>query len=89
MDKLNEITLKIIKKLSPNATIIENTNTTVSNNQANKAVLKIDEGPAKGLYTSVTFLKGNRIIELQLGPSNNETQSSLINKIANSITTKN
>lgn len=89
MEKFNEITFKIIKTLSPNATLIENTNTTVSNSRANKAVINIDEGPTKGLYTSVTFLKGNRIIDLQLGPSNNENQSSLINNIANSITTNN
>jgi hypothetical protein len=84
-DEFNNMTLKMIKAISPNATIIENTNTTISNNEANKGVIKIDEGPQRGLYTSITFFKGNKVIDLQLGPSNDESQSSLINKIIESI----
>jgi hypothetical protein len=85
IDEYNDMTLKMIKALSPNASLIENTNTTISNNEANKGVIKIDEGPQKGMYTSITFFKGNKVIDLQLGPSNNESQSSIINKIIDSI----
>jgi hypothetical protein len=51
--------------------VIENTNTTISNNEANKVVIKIDEGHAKGMYASITFFNGNKVIDLELGPSNN------------------
>jgi hypothetical protein len=84
-DEFNDMTLKMIKAISPNASLIENTNKTISNNEANKGVIKIDEGPANGMYTSITFFKGNKVIDLQLGPSNNQTQSSIINKIIDSI----
>jgi len=79
------MTLKMIKAISPNATILENKNTTISNNEAIKGVIKVDQGPLKGLYTSISFIKGNKVIDLQLGPSNNQTQSSIINKIIDSI----
>jgi hypothetical protein len=84
-DEFNNITLKMIKALSPNASLIENTNTTISNNEAIKGVIKIDEGPAKGIYTSITFFKGNKVIDLQIGPSNTQAQTSIINKIIDSI----
>ena len=83
--EFNEATLQMIKAISPNATVIENTNTTISNNEANKGIIKIDEDPQRGLYTSITFFKGNKVIDLQLGPSTNESQSLLINKIVDSI----
>jgi hypothetical protein len=83
--EFNEATLQMIKAISPNATVIENTNTTISNNEANKGIIKIDEDPQRGLYTSITFFKGNKVIDLQLGPSTNESQSLLINKIIDSI----
>ena len=51
--------------------VIENTNTTISNIETNKVVIKIDEGPAKGMYRSITFFKGNKVIDLELGPFNN------------------
>ena len=84
-DEFSDMTLQMIKAISPNATVIENTNTTISNNEANKGIIKIDEGPQRGLYTSLTFFKGNKVIDLQLGPSTNESQSLLINKIIDSI----
>ncbi|HVD07717.1 MAG TPA: hypothetical protein VNB67_04665 [Nitrososphaeraceae archaeon] len=51
--------------------VIENTNTTISNIETNKVVIKIGEGPAKGMYRSITFFKGNKVIDLELGPFNN------------------
>ena len=84
-EEFNEMTLKMIKAISSNATVIENTNTTISNVEANKGIIKIDEGPQRGLYTSITFFKGNKVIDLQLGPSTNESQSLLINKVIDSI----
>jgi len=85
VDEFNQIGLKFLKALAYNATVVENTNTTISNNEANKAVVKIDEGPAMGESTSITFFKGSDVISVQLGPSNTEAQSLIINKIIDSI----
>jgi len=85
VDEFNQIGLKFLKASGYNANILENTNTTISNNLANKGVIKIDEGPARGISTSITFFNEDDVISLQLGPSNNVAQSSVINKIIESI----
>lgn len=46
---------------------MENANITISNNEANKTVIRVDEGPAKGESTSVAFFKGNEVTNIQLG----------------------
>lgn len=85
VEEFNQIGLKFLQALGVNATVVENTNTTISNNEANKAVIRIDEGPAKGDSTSITFFKGSDVTSIQLGPANNENQSAIINKIIDSI----
>jgi len=85
VDEFNQIGLKFLKASGYDANILENTNTTISNNLANKGVIKIDEGPAKGISTSITFFNEGDVIGFQLGPSKNVAQSSVINKIIESI----
>lgn len=85
VSEFNQIGLKSLEALGYKATIIENTNMTISNNEANKAVIKIKEGPAKGESTSITFFKGNEVTSIQLGATNNEDQASIIKKIIDSI----
>ena len=85
VDEFNQIGLKFLDALGYKATVMENTNTTISNNEANKAVIKIDEGPAKGESTSITFFKGNEVTSIQLGATNNEDQASIIKKIMDSV----
>ena len=43
----NQIGLKFINALLFKATVVENAYTTISNNEANKAVIRVEEGPAK------------------------------------------
>lgn len=85
VDEFNQIGLKSLEALGYKATVIENANMTISNNEANKAAIRIDEGPAKGESTSITFFKGSDVISIQLGPANNEIQSAILNKIMDSI----
>lgn len=81
IDEYNQIALKLLNALGSHATIIENTNTTISNNEANKFVIKKDNG----VSTYITFFNEGDIISVQFGPANNELQSSVINKIIASI----
>lgn len=53
----NQIGLKFIDALVFKATVVENAYTTISNNEANKAVIRVDEGPAKGESTSIASLR--------------------------------
>lgn len=85
VDEFNQIGLKSLEALGYKATVMENTNMTISNNEANKAVINIDEGPAKGESTSITFFKGNEVTSIQLGATNNVDQASIIKKIIESI----
>lgn len=85
VEEFNQIGLKSLEALGYKGTIMENTNTTISNYEANKAVINIDEGPAKGKSTSITFFKGNEVTSVQLGATNNEDQASIIKKIIDSI----
>lgn len=85
VDEFNQIGLKFLEALGQNATVVEITNTTISNNEANKAVIRIDEGPAKGESTSITFFNGTDVTSIQLGPANNEDQSAIISKIIDTI----
>jgi hypothetical protein len=85
IDEFNKIGLKFLDALGYKATIIENANTIISNNEANKDVIKVDEGPAKGESTSITFFKGNEVTSIQLGATNNADQASIIKKIVDSI----
>jgi len=85
-EQFNQIALKLTTTLLGfEPTLVENTNITISNQEANKAIIRIDEGPAKGNITSIAFFKGNEVINLQLGASNNPEQASVINRIINSI----
>lgn len=85
VEEFNQIGLKFTDALGYKATVVEDANTTISNNEANKAVIKIDEGPAKGELTSIAFFKGNKVINFQLGATNNEDQASIIQRIIDSV----
>lgn len=67
------------------ATVVENAYTTISNNEANKTVIRVDEGPAKGESTSIPFFRGNGVTNIQLGATNNADQASIIKGIIDSI----
>lgn len=85
VEEFNQIGFKLTNAMGLKATIIENVNTTISNLQANKVAIGIDEGPIKGELTSISFFNGTTIISLQLGAVNNEAQASVIQKIIDSI----
>jgi hypothetical protein len=85
VDEFNQIGSKFLEVLGQNETVVEITNTTISNNEANKAVIRIDEGPVKGEFTSITFFKGTDVTSIQVGPANNADQASIIKKIVDSI----
>lgn len=86
VNDFNDIALKLTTALlGIEPTLIENTNTTISDQQANKAVIRLDEGPLKGELTSIAFFKGNEVINFQLGAANNAEQASIINRITESI----
>ncbi|MFN2434314.1 MAG: hypothetical protein ABR515_02955 [Nitrososphaeraceae archaeon] len=57
----NQIGLKFIDALGFKATQVENAYTTIPNNETNKAVIRVEEGPAKGESTSIAFF---RVMEL-------------------------
>lgn len=85
VEEFNQIGFKLGNAMGLRATMIENTNTTISNLQANKLVVRIDEGPIKGELTSIAFFNGTTVTNLQLGAVNNEAQASVIQKIIDSI----
>jgi hypothetical protein len=85
VEEFSEIGLKLTEALGYKATVVDNTNITISNNEANKIVVRVDEGPAKGELTSVAFFNGNKVTNLQLGATNNEDQASIIQKVIDSI----
>ena len=85
VEKFNEIGLKLVNAVGAKATLIENTNTTISNQDANKAVIRINEGSITGEITSIAFFDGNIVTNLQLGVTNSLEQDSIVQKIINSI----
>ena len=50
--------------------------------------LRIDEGPAKGLITSIAFFNGNTVTNLHIGAANTD-QALIIKKIIDSIIVNN
>ena len=84
-DEFNQIGLKLLDAFGYKSTVMENANTTISAKEANKVVIKIDEGPAKGESTSITFFKDNEVTSIQLGATNNDDQASIIKRIIQSI----
>lgn len=85
-EEFNQIALKLTTAvLGFEPTLIENTNITISDQEANKAAIRIDEGPAKGELISIAFFNGNNVTNIQLGAVNNEVQASVIEKIIDSI----
>jgi hypothetical protein len=81
----NQIGLKFIDALGFKATVVENVYTTISNNEADKTVIRVDAGRAKGESTSIAFFKGNGFTNIQLGATNNVDQASIIKGIIDSI----
>jgi hypothetical protein len=84
----NQIGLKFIDALGFKATVVENVYTTISNNEADKTVIRVirvDAGRAKGESTSIAFFKGNGFTNIQLGATNNADQASIIKGIIDSI----
>jgi hypothetical protein len=67
--------------------IIENTNITISNRQAVKSVYTMNGenlGAGAGTYTSITFVNGNNVIDITVGPYD-DSRSSIVDKIIQSI----
>lgn len=86
VQEFNEIALKLTTTLLGfEPTLIENINITISDEEANKATIRMNEGPLMGESTSIAFFKGNEVTNLQLGASNNPEQASIINRIIDSI----
>jgi hypothetical protein len=85
VEEFNQIAVKLSNAMGLQATMIENSNTTISNLQANKVTIRLDEGPVKGELTSIAFFNGSTVTNLQLGAVNNEAQASVIENIINSI----
>ncbi|MDW0119901.1 MAG: hypothetical protein QOK64_05200 [Nitrososphaeraceae archaeon] len=85
VEEFNQIAFKLTNLMGFKATLVENVNTTISNQEANRAAIMIDEGPAKGELISIAFFEGNTVTNLQLGAVNNEDQASVIEKIIDSI----
>lgn len=85
VEEFNQIGFKLTDAVGLKATIVENANTTISNLQANKVGIRIDEGPIQGELTSIAFFNGKTVTSLQLGAVNNEAQASVIQKVIDSI----
>jgi hypothetical protein len=85
VEEFNQIAFKLTNVMGLKATMIDSANTTISSLQANKAALRIDEGPMKGELISIAFFNGSTVTNLQLGAVNNEAQASVIDKILDSI----
>jgi hypothetical protein len=85
VEEFNQIGFKLTDAVGLKATIVENANTTISNLQANKVGIRIDEGPIQGELTSIAFFDGKTVTSLQLGAVNNEAQASVIQKVIDSI----
>ena len=85
VEEYDEIGLKILDALGIKATIVENANTTISNQEANKAVIRVDQGPVRGELTSIDFFKDNEVTSIQIGPATSEDQSLIMDRIINSI----
>ena len=85
VEEFNQIALKLTNLAGAKATPVENENITISNQEANRAAIRMDEGPVKGELISIAFFNGNTVTNFQLGAVNNEDQSSVIEKIIDSI----
>lgn len=85
VEEFNQIAVKLSNAMGLKATVIENSNTTISDLQANEVTIRLDEGPVKGELTSIAFFNGSTVTNLQLGAVNNEAQASVIENIINSI----
>jgi tetratricopeptide (TPR) repeat protein len=85
VEEFNQMGLKLVNLAGAKATLVENANITISNQEANRAAIRVDEGPAKGEIISIAFFEGNTVTNIQLGSINTEDQASIIEKIINSI----
>ncbi len=89
VEEFNQIALKLTNLAGAKATLVENANTSISNQEANRAAIRIDEGPTIGELISIAFFEGNTVTNVQLGAVNNDDQALVIEKIIDSIKTNN